>query len=119
MELVRKILIEISEETFTLERGNDEETKRKNHLIGYHLEIMSQKGLVEAKPIFDYGDNYYLSQSPKLTWEGQDYLAAIKDNSIWKKTKDGIKNKGLELGTVTFGIMIEYAKLKVKEELGI
>ena len=33
----------------------------------------------------------------QLTWEGCDYLDKIRDNSIWKKTKDALKEKGLPL----------------------
>ena len=32
-----------------------------------------------------------------LTWDGCDFLDKIRDNSVWKKTKDVIKEQGLPL----------------------
>ena len=37
----------------------------------------------------------------RITWDGYDYLDKVRDNTIWKKTKDTIKEKGLPLALDT------------------
>lgn len=97
MELVRLILLKIEEEyrsttLYNLKIGDyDMET------VAYHCKIMYEAGLVS-----DYGSQYAdgkicnFGVGP-LTWEGNDFLDKIRDNSLWKKVKDTINQKGLPL----------------------
>ena len=39
----------------------------------------------------------YIFSVGALTWEGNDYLDLVRDNSLWKKTKETITKKGLPL----------------------
>lgn len=121
MELVRKILIDISMGNFILERFEKDDIKgmEKNHLIAYHLKIMAQAGLIEVEIKLDYANNYFLTRKPMLTWEGNDYLDAISNDSVWIKTKKSIKEKGLELGNVPFNVLKEFVALQIKQFLGM
>ena len=55
----------------------------------------------------------------RLTAQGHDYLAAIRDEGVWKKTKDVATG----VGGVTLGIMkeisIAYLKQLVAERFGV
>lgn len=55
----------------------------------------------------------------RLTAAGHDYLDAIRDDGIWKKTKEG----AAKVGGVTLGIMkdiaVAYVKQATAERLGI
>lgn len=55
----------------------------------------------------------------RMTSQGHDYLDAIRDDGIWRKTKDGAAT----VGGVTLGMMKEIAialmKQKLSEKLGI
>ena len=99
MDLVRKILLKIEEsapfetvQNLTIENYDMQE-------VAYHCEMMYQKGLIKEYQ-GDTVDNYngvisfYVAD---LTWEGQDFLETVRDNSVWKKTKDTLKKKGLPL----------------------
>ncbi|MFR0883261.1 MAG: DUF2513 domain-containing protein [Christensenellales bacterium] len=97
MELVRLILLKIEEEyrstaIYDLKiDGYDMET------TAYHCKILHEAGLIS-----DYGSQYADGQIWSfgvgcLTWEGNDFLDKIRDNSQWKKVKDTITQKGLPL----------------------
>jgi hypothetical protein len=57
--------------------------------------------------------------SYRLTNQGHDYIGAIKNETIWKKTKEG----ALQVGGVTLGMMkdiaIAYLKQEAAERLGL
>lgn len=97
MDLARKILLKIEEEYVSTAiinlciEGYDMEA------VAYHCKILHEAGLVS-----DYGAQYgsdeiYVFGVGALTWEGNDYLDKIRDDSFWKKTKDAINQKGLPL----------------------
>lgn len=49
----------------------------------------------------------------RITNQGHDYLAAIRDDGIWKKTKEAVSTTG----NVSLGIMRDIAVSYVKQEL--
>ena len=97
MDLVRKILLKIEEEYISTAiydlsiDGYDMET------VAYHCKILHEAGLVS-----DYGAQYgddeiYAFGVGSLTWEGNEYLDKVRDDSIWNKTKEAITKKGLPM----------------------
>jgi hypothetical protein len=101
MYLIRKILLEIEarhESTVIYNLcidGYDTDT------IAYHCKIMNERGLVS-----DYNNQYADNKIccfavGALTWEGHDYLDKIRDDSIWGKTKNIIKSKGVPMSMET------------------
>ena len=97
MDLVRLILLEIESQYKSTARydlqieGYDAET------IAYHCKILHDAGLISAYKA-QYADNrLYSFGVGALTWDGNDYLDKVRDNSIWIKTKDTITKKGLPI----------------------
>lgn len=90
MDLIRLILLEIEAskadeiEGFSIKGYNDDDVKHNG-------ELLCQAGLISKFFEDSLGDLV----AGKLTWEGYDYLDKIRDNTIWKKTKDIIIQKGL------------------------
>ncbi len=118
MELIRKILFYIEEngDSETLIRQWDIEGHNFKE-VSYHVKLLVERGLVNGR---DSGiSQYLLWYADSLTWEGHDFLDAIKNDTIWEKVKAGIKSKGLEIGQVSFGVLKEYAKVEIKSKLGI
>jgi hypothetical protein len=123
MEFVRKLLIDFSEgksqmqfTTSTFENENQNHADDRKY--EYHMKIMQQHDLITYKAAA-YKGGFTLLNVPELTWNGQDYLSAIEDETIWNKTKEGLATKGLELGKIAFDTLLEFAKMKAKEKLGI
>ena len=97
MDLVREILLEIEKSYVSTAirdlhiDGYDMET------IAYHCKILHEVGFISDYKA-QYADNkLYRFGVGSLTWEGNDYLNKVRDNTVWQKTKDVIKDKGLPL----------------------
>jgi Hypothetical protein (DUF2513) len=55
----------------------------------------------------------------RLNNSGHDFLASIKDDDIWEKTKNSAQKIGSATLELTFGLAKEYAKQKAKSLFGI
>lgn len=97
MELVRKILLKIEEEYRSSSIINLRIDGYDMETVAYHCRILNDAGLVS-----DYEGKYasnklYMFWVGPLTWDGNDFLDKIRDNSVWHKTKEVITQKGLPL----------------------
>ncbi len=97
MDLVRLILLKIEDRyhstaiyNLTID-GYDTET------IAYHCKILNEAGLISDYNARYAGDEIYVFGVGPLTWDGNDFLDKIRDDSQWKKVKDTISQKGLPL----------------------
>ncbi|MEY9979673.1 DUF2513 domain-containing protein [Lysinibacillus sp. RC79] len=124
MELIRKILIDTANglDNYRLYIGRsadaDVNQVRNDEKLFYHIKIMAQKNLLNFKVIEDYGGICSV-YDVELTWDGQDYLSTIEDDTIWNKTKGIAKEKGLEIAKVSFDVLKNLAMQQSKQMLGI
>ncbi len=97
MDLVRGILLKIEDEFVDTEIRNLSVEGYDMQTVAYHCQIMYDAGLlIEYNPIeCDQGLLGFIVGG--LSWDGNDYLDKIRDNSIWSKTKETITKKGLPL----------------------
>lgn len=97
MDLVRDILLEVEKQYVSTAIYNLKIEGYDTETIAYHCKILYEAGLISDYKA-QYADNtIYSFGVGSLTWDGNDYLDKIRDNSIWKKTKDVIVKKGLPL----------------------
>lgn len=115
MELARQLLL-------TIESNNGDEAlllsndwDRKE--VAYHLKILDQAGFVENRTRWADNQPYWIYAS--LTWEGHEFLDSVRNDNIWNKTKEGIKTKGLELGSIPIEVIKEFAKIQIKNLMGL
>lgn len=114
MEFVRNLLINISEGKYKVELTDSEEDKK----YLYHLKIMKQAGLIDYA-VKTFYDGAFIDNGPELTWNGNDFLDSIKSDNVWEKTKGVLKEKGTELSSIPFSILVELAKEQFKVTFGI
>lgn len=97
MDLVREILLQIEKQYISTTITNLEIEGYDMATVAYHCKILHEEGLIsDYRAQYANGDIYYFGVGA-LTWKGNDYLDKVRDNSIWEKTKDTIKKKGLPL----------------------
>lgn len=68
--------------------------------VRYHQALVVEAGLVEGtikESSRTYSEVPDLVVIRKLTWEGHEFLDKARDPSIWRKSKDYVRDKGLEL----------------------
>ncbi len=90
-ELIRKLLLDIEGEEVDLSPFTEDQ-------ILYHKALLLEAGLAEGpKPHYPSQKS---SEIPdlviikKLTWEGHDFIGAIRNEEHWKKAKEWIKEAG-------------------------
>ena len=115
MELVRDLLLLIENNDDSKELKIPNEWNREE--VAYHLKILDEADYVKNNTKWAGNQPMWLIAS--LTWDGHEFLDSIKNDNVWNKTKDGIKDKGLELGTVPIEVIKEFAKLQIKSIFGI
>ncbi|MFE7065008.1 DUF2513 domain-containing protein [Sutcliffiella sp. NPDC057660] len=114
MELVRELLLLI-ENNYGNELIIPKEWDRE--IVAYHLKILDQAGYVNNNT--KWADNRPMWLIASLTWDGHEFLDSIKNDNVWVKTKDGVKKRGLELGSIPFDVLKEYASIQIKSILGL
>ena len=91
-DFLRELLfkIEETENGFPYVRTMGEDSKKLGH-----LELLCDKRLICQR-----SPNVY-----RLTSDGDDFIEAIRDDGIWKKTKDTVANVAKNGGQVTLEIL--------------
>lgn len=97
MELIRKILFAIEDKYVDTWLSSSEIPIDGYDMktIGYHCAILHDAGLISDYKN-QYGDDGLLHFGVgRLTWDGHELLDKIKSDTVWNKTKDTIKKKGI------------------------
>lgn len=76
--------------------------------IQYHVIQLTQGGIIQTSR----SSSEYIID---LTWYGHQYLANIRDNTIWAKTKERIK----PFGTVALDVTLDIAKALLLKSLSL
>jgi len=75
---------------------------RPEEVVSYHFYLLHQAGLIEAD-IQKSGNTGVFGIARNLTWAGQEFLDKIRSDTLWKKIKSTVKDKGLDLTFDTIG----------------
>nr|WP_272874714.1 DUF2513 domain-containing protein [Roseomonas haemaphysalidis] len=122
MDLVRSMLlaIEASEPYADVMRMDidgllpeDDEQNTEYLRRYYHAELLVDAGFIKG----DATVGEYLVQS--ITWQGYEFLDAVRDPEIWKKTKAGVKSVGTASVAIIWEIAKGYAKQAAQTKLGL
>lgn len=99
LDLVRTIMLAVEESPkpqypdVSTPEGYDEET------FEYHVGLLGQAGLLETRDTSTLGGVSYRIKS--LTWKGHEFLDAVRQDTVWEKTKSSlgaqITSVGLEV----------------------
>lgn len=118
MSLVRLILLEIEHE----DEGAPDPFEvvipgRSQREISYHVHALEEAGLVEAfsMPPIDPSEPD-LWEPRHLLWSGHQYLAAVRDETVWKATLEKVAKVG---GSATLEILKATALGVAKQMLGL
>lgn len=88
--------------------------------VDYHVRMMAAHGLVDATLHEGYHGTTIMGTVDGLTWDGADYLDAIRDDGIWQKTKRVIADA---VGSTTLSVIRDAACLvatqAIRAHLGI
>lgn len=101
MDFIREILFQIedfvpdqmssSQPPFGLLKISNQ--SNSNVKILDHLSQLEESGLIQKQSLRHEEDGIVLV-TPRLTWEGHDFLEVARDNTRWNQAKKLIKEKG-------------------------
>lgn len=71
--------------------------QNRAHEIAYHVLLLHEAGLIHASiyASFDTGPTDFRISS--LTWQGHEFLDAIRNESVWNKIKGKIAAEGMAM----------------------
>ena len=118
MGLIREILLRIEEpgepsgsEEFRMEGFCKQETD-------YNLNLLISAGFVEGRVARAFGNNSSIFVD-RLTWSGHDFLDAIRDDSVWTKTKEKARLAGQDAHRLPLEVIKGLAVSATKELFGL
>jgi Hypothetical protein (DUF2513) len=84
--------------------------------VNYHIWLMGQGGLLQVVENTNLASKSPSAIPISITWEGHEFAAASKSESVWSKTKTLIASKG---GGVGFEILKALLMAEAKRHFGI
>lgn len=120
LDLVREILLlseDAQEEISALVLSPSKWTKKQ---IAFHVELMEAHKLLRARVTRGSTGDVLQCDILGLTWEGYDYLDAIRSPKVWTQAKEAI---GASIGETTLSVVKEtctsLASALIRAQLGI
>ena len=97
MDLCRLILFKIEDEYRSTALSNLQIDGYDIEIIAYHCDLLFEAGLIKSyKPTYA-SDKIYFFSVGALNWEGHDFLDKIRENTMWNRTKNRIKENALPM----------------------
>lgn len=90
MDLIRTFLIRTEESDGPVRDASLTTWAGSRAKALYHVELMRDCGLVRASVRMVTGPDLATFSIDGLTWEGCDYLDAIRSDSVWRRAKDAV-----------------------------
>lgn len=121
LDLVRSILIYVEKAEDEVDAEDLVTDGWPFETVAYHIRLMAHHGLVDLSDDTRDMNGETLSLTVSgLTWDGQDYLDAIRDPKVWAKVKKTVKEA---IGSTTFEVVRQTGALvamsMVKASLGM
>ena len=97
MELIRKILFTIEDKYVDVWLHSDDIPMDGYDLetISYHCAILHEAALLSEYKAQYASDHLYYFGVGRLTWEGHELLDKIRSDTVWNKTTNTIREKGI------------------------
>lgn len=102
LDLARSILLQAEGASGPVEVGDLEWCGRSHDEVCWHVELMRERGLLDATVKRSQGGAVVLARIDGITWEGCDYLDSVRDERVWAKAKGAIRDS---VGTATFDVV--------------
>jgi hypothetical protein len=113
MDLVRQILLAMEAHAEGFAPSPFTVAGYDQAVIGHHVWLMEQGALVTAVDVTCQGDASPIALPGSITWEGHEFLDAVRNDRVWLKVKTELKDRAISL---PFGLLQELA-IKVAKSL--
>lgn len=108
MDLIRQILVHLEGlDQPALQTVPEFEGSTQARVLE-HIRLLIDAGLITAVDATTFGGPNYINI--KMTWAGHEFVTVVRDDEIWKKTKQGAS----KLGSWTFALLADLATGLIK-----
>ncbi|CAM3351599.1 DUF2513 domain-containing protein [Paracidovorax anthurii] len=109
MDVIRQIVLAVRES----ERAVNGVDGVDPAVFAEHVRLLDEAGLVTAA-VQVVQQRTTAAIAWRLTWAGQDFADAIKEDTLWRKAKDNVIKP---TGSWTFGVLLDYLKAEITRGL--
>jgi len=82
-------------------------------VISYHVHLLYEAGIIDAQDASSLSE--YRWHAKRLTYQGHEFLDAIRDISVWRATKAAAS----KAGGASISFLWEIAKAELRTRLGL
>jgi hypothetical protein len=120
MDLIREILLAIER----LDTGADDDLDVvvdgvDPRVVNAHLRLLDEAGFINAHEIPDDTEEFSHFVPTRLTWSGHEFLDAVRDPEVWRRTKAGAAKAGGAGVEFMWELAKAYGKQLLKERIGV
>lgn len=119
-DLIREVLFffEERESTSIVKPGDVEFEGYDDRVVGYHMILLCEADYLSCETTTSRStEERVINAFPfRLTWKGHEFLDAARNDSVWEKAKDTLRERGI---TVAFGVLQTLLTQLTKEHLGL
>lgn len=69
----------------------------RTYEYSYHVELLLEAGLIHGEMSKTLGHHAQSFWADRLTWQGHEFLDAIRNDTVWNKTKSSFVKGGLSM----------------------
>jgi len=119
-DTIREILVRLEEtppeqhvrlSSFPQERAQE---------VSYHVELLMEAGLIHGQMAKTMGPGPHDFFAMRLTWQGHEFLDAIRSDTVWQKTKSSFVSKGLSMTfDLVKSVAIDISSTYLKSTIGM
>ncbi|MDT3722920.1 DUF2513 domain-containing protein [Pseudomonas oryzihabitans] len=121
MDLIRQLMLkleEVNDEPSAILHFEFDELSIEGfttNQVEYHLDLLVESGLI------DQGGHGFLDgfMFRRLTWEGHDFVDSVRDDEVWRKTRQGATAAGGFTLDLLKDLAKGFIKKQVEEKTGI
>ena len=116
MDLCRLILFKIEDEYKSTALSHLQIDGYDIEIIAYHCDLLFEAALIKSYKSTYASDKIYFFSVGALTWEGHDFLDKIRENTMWNRTKNRIKENALPM---TLEVIKTIATSLINDQLSV
>ena len=119
LDLYRAILLAVesaSEDNWGSDLDPEEFPNHTTEVVRHHVALLEDAGYLE---VIDHIVGNNIIDTGRITHSGYDFLDAVRDELVWKKTKNAAESVGSFSISVLKDVAIGLAKSSLSQHLGV
>ena len=115
MDLIREILLQMVNHDHAY-APKIEIAGRSDEEVGFHVWLLGDAKLIKTTDVTTHGSGSPKAVPVHLTWQGYEFLEAVRNQSTWESAKAQVLSK---VGGMSFELLKAYLLFEAKRHLGV